>query len=185
MVIQKVAFNAVTDVVFDDGTVTEPVTKAQVKSFCKLNTGTTEDALLDIFITAARIQCEQYCNIGFIPREVTAIINNSCGNVYLPFGPVTLPVTSIKDSDGVDISDYEIQGTKWARLVKPTLENITIVYNAGYEDLPGELKLAVLQQVFYLYENRGESNEISRSGVVEIHLSAEAKATLNRLRRNL
>lgn len=165
----KAPWNGVTDYIFDDGTATEPVTKDEVKAFCKLNTGTTEDTLLDIFITAARQQCESYSNIGFIPREVTAVLSNLCGSIFLPFGP-TQEITSVTDKDGNELeldNGYTISGTKWKQLLTPWWDGLTVVYNAGYGDdydLPAELKLAVLQQVFYLYQNRGEISEVTRTG---------------------
>ncbi len=174
---------------FVDGTVTEPVTKDEVKAYCKLNTGTSEDTLLDIFITAARQQCEAYTNIGFIPRVVTAVITNLCGGIFLPYGP-TQDITSVTDKDGnVLVADegYTIQGTKWKQLLTPLEDGLIVVYDAGYGDeydLPGELKLAVLQQVFYLYQNRGEISDVTRIGIpTETTLSQQAKATLNRLKR--
>ncbi len=186
---ERARFNAVNDIIFDDGSVTEPVTKGEVKAFCKLNTGTTEDTILDLLITAARQQCEAYCNIGFINRDITAVINNSCGGIYLPYGPVQ-DITSVKDwNDETLTADegYTTQGTKWLQLLTPCKEGLTVVYNAGYGDdydMPGDLKLAVLQQVFYLYRNRGEVSEVTRNDQsTQLPLSPQAKATMSRLKR--
>ena len=173
---------------FSDGTITEPVTKDEVKAYCKLSTGTAEDTLLDIFITAARKQCEAYSNISFIPRTVTAIITNFCGGIFLPYGP-TGAITSVTDKDGTALTvdeTYTIQGTTWKQLLTPLQDGLTVVYAAGYANgsLPAELKLAILQQVFYLYENRGEISSVTRQGIpTETTLSPQAKATLHRLKR--
>lgn len=170
------------------GSITEPVTKDEVKAFCKLSTGTAEDTLLDIFITAAREQCEAYSNISFIPRTVTAIVTNLCGGIFLPYGP-TLAITSITDQDGnvLTTDDYKVQGDKWKQLLTPKQDGLIVVYTAGYGttyDFPKELKLAILQQVFYLYENRGEISNVTRQGIpTETTLSPQAKATLQRLKR--
>ena len=186
---ERAKFNAVNDFTFDDGSVTEPVTLAEVKSFCKLGTGTAEDTVLELLITAARQQCEAYCNIGFIPREVTAVLNNSCGGIYLPYGPVQdiVSVTDWNDEALTVDEGYTTQGTKWVQLLTPHEEGLTVVYNAGYGDdydLPGDLKLAVLQQVFYLYRNRGEISDVTRNDQsTQLSLSPQAKATMSRLRR--
>lgn len=167
------------------GSITEPVTKDEVKAYCKLSTGTAEDTLLGIFITAAREQCEAYSNISFIPRTVTAIVTNLCGGIFLPYGP-TGSITSVTDKDGnilVENETYIIQGTTWKQLLTPKQDGLIVVYAAGYATIPSELKLAILQQVFYLYENRGELAEYSRMGVIELTLSPQAKATLQRLKR--
>lgn len=185
----KAPFNAITDCFFDDGTITEPVTKAEVKSFCKLNSGTSEDDILDMLITSARQQCEAYSNIGFIPREVTATLSNLCGNIYLPYGP-TQDISSVTDKNGnalVADDSYTVSGTKWKQLLTPWEDGLVVVYDAGYGDdyeLPAEIKLAILQQVFYLYQNRGEISDVTRNGTpTETSLSPQARNTLNRIKR--
>lgn len=168
------------------GSITEPVTKDEVKAYCKLSTGANEDTLLDIFITAAREQCEAYSNISFAPRTVTALITNLCGGIFLPYGP-TGAIASVTDKDGdvlVAGETYTIQGTTWKQLLTPLQDGLVVVYAAGYATIPSELKLAILQQVFYLYENRGESSSVTRQGIsTETSLSPQAKATLQRLKR--
>ncbi len=184
---KRANFNA-SQTSFANGTITEPVTLAEVKAYCKLSTGTAEDSLLTLFISAAREQCEKYTGISFIPRTVTAIITNLCGGIFLPYGP-TGAITSVTDKDGnvlVDDDTYTIQGTTWKQLLTPLEDGLIVVYAAGYANgsLPYDLKLAVLQQVFYLYINRGETSSVTRQGVpTETTLSPMAKATLQRLKR--
>lgn len=172
-------FNAVLDIVFEDAVdFSEPVTKTDVKVYCKLDTGTLEDSLLDSFITTAREQCEDFTGISIIRRSVQAVLNNSNGGIFLPYGPVVLPLTSVKDWNGdiIAVDNYEISGTQFPQLISPQETKLTVNYDAGYTIIPERIKLAVLQQVFYLYENRGEKD-------VALTLSPQAKATLQRLRR--
>ena len=184
----KVKFNAVLDASFsDDGD--EPVTKDEVKAFCKLTTGTAEDDLLDMMIAAARRQCEDYAGLSLVERKITATLTNLNGNIYLPYGPV-MEVSKVYDSSGAELTtaDYKLSGVEFLQLVTPTQERLKVEYTAGYGSttwaLPGELKIAVLQQVFYLYNTRGETAQASRSGtVVELTLSPQARATLTRLKR--
>jgi len=182
---RKVPFNAVLDLIFDDGAVTEPVALADVKSYAKIDTGTVDDAILTYLITTARQQCEDFTGISIIPRTITAVLNNSCGGIFLPYCPFKT-LTSITDMDGNAITsdNYKISGTIFPQLICPSWDRLTLVYTAGYTNLPQEIKTAILQQTFYLYENRGESAVISRSGIVaELTLSPQAKATLQRFRR--
>ena len=165
---------------------TEPVTLAEVKAYCKIDTGTTDDDILNELIVTAREQCEDFTGISIIVRTVTTVLNNTCGNIYLPYCPL-ISLTSVTDQDGnvlmVD-DDYKLSGTMFPQLIFPKWDRLTLVYNAGYGIPPSRIKTAILQQVFYLYENRGESAVISRSGIVaELTLSPQAKATLQRFRR--
>lgn len=184
-----VRFNAVLDRVFTSESSTEPVTVAEVKTFCKISTGTAEDTLLASLISTARIQCEDFTGISFIPRTVTAVVNNTNGGIYFPYCPL-VSITSIKDEDGNAITspDYKVSGTMFPQLITPKYNRLELKFTAGYGTtqwpIPASLKSAVLQQVFYLYNNRGETSQASRNGtVVELTLSPQAKATLSRVRR--
>ncbi len=181
-----VKFNAVNDIQFTDGTVTEPVTLQQCKDWMKLGTGATEDALITQLITTARLMCEQYLNISLISRTVTAVLNNSCGGIYFPYGPVNT-ITSITDFDGnvlmVD-GDYKISGTMFKQLLTPKENRLTCIYTAGYTTLPVEFKNAILQQVFYMYNNRGEFSHDDRQGMTtQLSISPMAKTIMKPLRR--
>jgi uncharacterized phiE125 gp8 family phage protein len=182
---KKVPFNAVLDLIFNDGTPTEPVVVQEIKDYAKIDTGTADDTILGYLITTARQQCEDFTGISIIPRTVTAVLNNSCGGIFLPYCPFKT-LTSVTDQDGnvLTTDDYKLSGTTFPQLIYPKWDRLTLVYTTGYVKLPQEIKTAILQQTFYLYENRGESAVISRSGVVaELTLSPQAKATLQRFRR--
>jgi hypothetical protein len=160
----------------------EPVTLDEVKAYAKIDTGTADDSILTDLITTAREQCEDFTGISIVNRTVTAELNNGCGGIYLPYGPF-ISLMSIVDCNAVAITDYKLSGMLFPQLIYPH-ERVTLVYTAGYGLPPQRIKTAILQQTFYLYENRGESAVISRSGVVaELTLSPQAKATLQRFRR--
>lgn len=176
----KVRFNAVLDIVFDDTSITEPVTLAEAKAWAKIDT-TADDSIITSLITTARQQCEDYVGISLVGHTIKAVLNNSNGGIFLPYGPV-VEISSVKDEDGNAITDYETSGTNFVQLLYPTLERITVEYTTGYDSLPGELKTAILQQFFYIYHNRGEIIDFNRQGDFAA-LSQQAKATLQRLRR--
>ncbi len=130
---------------------TEPVLLAEAKLWCKIESDQTEDdAIVTALIKAARRKCEQFVNLGFITRTVTANINNPNGNFYLPYGPVTnTPTATDGDGNALDV-------TWQLGLLKAPLGESTVTYNAGYDELPEELKTALKEQIIYMHEHRGE-----------------------------
>lgn len=159
-------FNAVTDVTFSNEDSQEPITLEEAKVFCRidLDGDEIEDDLISSLITTARQQCEGYVNMSFINRTVTAYLNNSCGNIYLPYGPVRQDSGSSDSGSSIQlfncedeaITDAVIVGDRFPSIQKPALKFIKAVYDAGYGVLPKKFKTAILQQVGYLYENRGD-----------------------------
>ena len=136
------------------GGFTEPVTLEEVKLFCKIDFN-DDDVLIETLITAAREMCEDYSNIGFVNREITAVINNGNGGFYLSLGPVTSDVTGSDEYDNE--VEVKISGSKFKQIITPTLHRMTVEYTAGYEVLPAQLKTALLNAIFYLYDNRAQA----------------------------
>lgn len=163
----EIAYNAVLSVTFDDGTVTEPITLQEAKDWCRVDI-TDDDTLITLLITAARIVCENHANLSFIEREVTAKIINGLGGFVLPYGPVT-SITSVTIADGTDIYDADFS------IDDPYGKLYTVVYDAGYATLPQNLRHAVLNQIAFMYDNRGD--ERVQSGVGEL-----SKLLLNQVR---
>ncbi len=169
---------------------TEPITVQQFKDYAKIDTGSIDDAIISEMITAAREQCEDYAGVSIIARSVTALLNNSCGGIYLPYCPF-ISLTSITDSNGDAIvtDNYKLSNKYnsslyFPQLVSPADSCVTLVYTAGYGIAPAKFILAIKQQTFFLYENRGELALIGRSGQeADVTMSPQAKATLSRLRR--
>lgn len=144
-----IAYNAVLETAFsDDGTETEPVTLQAVKDWCRIDVA-DDDALITELITAARLVCEHASNLSFIQRTVTATIHNGLGNFNLPYGPVIGEVTSIANVDGDAVTEYVLRD--------PYDSDMTVVYEAGYETLPRNLRSALLAQIAFMYENRGDA----------------------------
>jgi hypothetical protein len=147
-------FNAVLDIQFDEGTITEPVTLQEVKDWLKIDV-TDEDILLEELITSGRQLCESYTGLGFITRDIVAVLNNSCGNIYLPYSPITSDIV-LKDVDDNVITSPSIRGvlSKWIN--QPIIDYIKAEYTAGYAVLPVHFKNALLTTIAYLYEHRGD-----------------------------
>ena len=135
--------------------VVEPVTLAEAKLYCRVTTN-ADDALIETMITQAREAIEAATNLSLIPREVIVWFNNAGANFELPFGPVTY-FLSLYGNNGneIDAADYRIVGGNYPKIQFPAQENMKAVYNAGFDCIPKDLKIAILDQVSYDYENRG------------------------------
>jgi len=150
-----VDYNSVLDVQFQDGEITEPVTLTEAKNFCKIDISTDDD-LINLLITAARQMCEAYTGVGFVEHDVVAVLNNMNGDIYIPYGPM-IAINSVENEQGTVLildTNYTIGGNEFKRLKTPLQNNITIDYTTGYTTLPEALKTALLNQVYYLYDNR-------------------------------
>lgn len=157
-------YNAVISVSFsDEGS--EPVTLQEAKDWCRIDVS-DDDTLITSLIKAARIICEKYSGLSFVSKTVTAILVNGLGNIELPYGPVASEV-AYYDMDETELTDFDIS--------EPACDRIEAVYSAGYETLPANLKTAVLNQIAWMYENRGDAK--LASGVSE-----PAKLILNQVK---
>lgn len=170
------AFNAVLDVLFVEGSSpdVEPVTLAEALAQANIDNLGQDNALIEAYITTARIQCEGYTSIGFINRQVQAVVNNSLGGIYLPYGPIG-EVSTVTNIEGLN-QEFEVTGVQWKQLRKPLNNRLTVTYQAGYSELPELFKTALLQQVAYLYEHRGDESKVGE-------LSPVAKSLLQPHRR--
>lgn len=169
--------NRVLDVLFDDEG-TEPVTLADVKAQARIETD-DEDALLNSYITAARQMIEGYLNVSLVERVVTANLLNELGDIYLPYGPIGEITSFVQDhapEDKIDADIYKLRGQQFKRISTAFDDSITVTYTVGYATVPQYLKVAVLQQVAFMYENRGD---------VEKVLSPDVKNSLAQYRRVL
>jgi hypothetical protein len=65
--------------------------------------------------------------------------------------------TSLIDQNGDTIvaADYTLVGGKFPQLQRPQFQNLKATYVVGYATIPNDLKIAILDQVSYDYENRG------------------------------
>ena len=144
------AYNAVLGATFSDENPIQPVTLTEAKDWCRIDV-TDDDALITRLIKGARKVCETYVNLSFITRTVTATIHNGLGNFTLPYGPVIGDITSFADADAGVMTDYNLR--------TPYGSDIVVVYNAGYADgdLPEDLRTALLCQIAWMYENRGDA----------------------------
>jgi uncharacterized phiE125 gp8 family phage protein len=149
------------------GSTCEPVTLAEAKSYARVTTN-AEDALIEIMISSAREAVEVATGLSLIQKEIVVFFNNVSGNFPIPFGPVNINTFQLYDmgQDGLEIEspDYDLIGGIHPTLGFPRYANLKATYFAGSTTIPKDLKLAILDQISYDYENRGLDSD---SGICE------------------
>lgn len=132
------------------------ITLAEVKTHLRIDFS-DEDTYIGSLIPVGREMIENYTGRALVPSEVTVILRNEISGMMLPWQPYVDSLV-LKDTDGNTISadDYEIKGSE---LFQYSYGEIRATYNSGYDEdtLPPSLKMAVLHQIAFLYEKRGDS----------------------------
>jgi uncharacterized phiE125 gp8 family phage protein len=151
----------------------EPIDRDDIgKLALKLEAGTTEDLLLNIWIQAAREKIEERTGLSLITQTRVMKLDYfpRCGHIELLYGPVQTVVVTYQDEDDttqtLSSSDYWLDthgpGTITIKNSWPSTKDrpaaVTITYVAGYgsgaTSVPAALKSAVLMRFAHLYENR-------------------------------
>lgn len=162
---------------FSGESATEPVTSSEQKAYSRI-TSTAQDSIIAIMIKAARQAIERYTNMSLIERTVTVQFNNPCGKYELPWGPITGDVV-FTDKDGNTVDDVELVGLDFKTVVNPLVYGTKAVFPAGYTaaNIPSDLKIAIMDQVDFMYEFRGSNIEMGT-------ICPKALATCQRWARN-
>lgn len=139
----------------DLGTITEPVTVAEAKEYCRV-TNNVEDDLFAELITQSRQAFEKAANVSITPKTITLWFTNAAGNFQLPFGPMTA-FTSLTDANGniLGTNVYNLVGGQFPNVQRPLWNDLKAIYTTGMATVPKEIKIAILDQINYGYENRG------------------------------
>lgn len=165
----------------------EPVTLEEIKRHLNLQFDTSgsydftdDDTKLQEIAKSSREVIEQYTGVSMASKTLKAIIRNECGNIEIPFGPVTT-LTSIKDADGVSLTSgttYIVRGNQFRWIESPRACYLEVNYTAGYTKLtiPAGLKRALLEQIAFDYANAGDQQREYATANVSICESALAKA---------
>jgi hypothetical protein len=145
--------------------VTEPITRAQVKERLRIHTSTTEfDTEIDNLIPMVRKWVENACHISLVNTRITLWAEFE-EKWELPYGPVVGVeyVGAMESTIGSGIPDFETLEEGWRTEGVRFLSFYTlspyvhkIIYTAGYQTIPYDLKMALLDAVAYFYRNRGD-----------------------------
>jgi uncharacterized phiE125 gp8 family phage protein len=145
----------------DNGTITEPVTLAEAKNYCRVST-TADDSLITILITQAREAIEKATGLCLTSKLVSVWFNNPAGNLEMPFGPMdptTFKLYDLNTGNEVLAANYFLTGDKFPSLNFPIWNKLKATYTSGYSTVPKDLKVAILDQIDFDYENRGADVE--------------------------
>ncbi|GAA3136619.1 hypothetical protein GCM10010466_29290 [Planomonospora alba] len=138
-----------------------------------------------------------YCrrNFGRVEGDVYTVIAPNDQTLELPGSPVH-EVTSV-EIDGVPVTEWTRAGStlwrRWGwtvRMFSDVPAEVRIVYTHGNDDVPGDVKAVICQEVARILESApGLASETvgdesrSYADAVPVGLSKSAKAALNRYRR--
>lgn len=178
------AQNRIIDIKKTD-TGSEPITLAQVKAQLIISF-TDDDTLLTSLITQARKAIENYCAVSIVTKNII-LTADLFQEWELPWGPVT-GITGVAQRSGTQGSgpatyataaDWTQSGDEFISFAPgspagwdwgaPLPKNFSaenryrITYNTG-PYTPEDLLLAILNEVAYRYENRG--NETATKGLI-------------------
>jgi hypothetical protein len=145
----------------------EPVTLVEVKRHLNLLFDTAgsyeftdDDTYLTDLVSQCRESLEQWLNVGMASKIYKAILRNECGNIEIPFGPVTT-LSSIKDVDGNTLTSgtgYTLRGNQFKWIEYPCSCYLEVNYTSGYTptNIPKGLKRALLEEIAFRYNSRGD-----------------------------
>jgi len=139
--------------------VVEPVTLAEAKNYCRVTTN-QDDALITDLITQAREAVEKATGLCIISRIVNVWFNNPSGGFQLPYGPITY-FMGLQDQNNNEVApaNYMLVGGQYPSLAFPIWNGLRATYQSGFDCVPKDLKIAILDQVDFDYENRGADIE--------------------------
>lgn len=166
----------------DDTLLTALITAARqaIEDYCHIS-------LIAKTITLTLAAAERPSSYFMQPYQVREQFNE----FEIPYGPIQSVdmVTSI-DSDGITVincalnSDYYLMGKAFQTIrISNNFSNNILVYTAGYGTaqgttpgpIPAGLKLAILNEVAYRYEARGEPQNIRATAFTEEGVSQFAR----------
>lgn len=179
------------DITTESG-IDEPVTLGEMKDYLRLegfvdeDESTTEslsdfdfdDTLISSFITAARKRAEKYCGISIVFHTWKDCFTNGAGDIEFRYGPIQSITSLAYKDDGtvVDEDNYETTGFDFQTLDTVYSDKMILIYDAGYEEVPEEISLAIKQMVAYWYKNRADESS-------KYLVPSQALATLEAFRR--
>lgn len=160
---------------------TEPFTVAEAKAYARI-TDSSEDALIGELITAARQAIEKFTQLALVPSNVVAILDNSYGEIELPYGPFVSDLVVV-DKEGTAVT-ATILGERFKYLESPINNYLKCTYKAGYTakseagyvTMPIDLLNAIKDQFAFLYGNRGDNT-------ADMHICGKAYRTVLRYTR--
>jgi uncharacterized phiE125 gp8 family phage protein len=166
--------NRIIDIKITEATITEAVTRAEAKRHCVVDAAfTADDTLFDDLIKECRQSIENACNISIVDKTVVLTADWKCEK-ELPYGPVKT-ITEVKFRTGTATDgtaqydtltgdDFSTDGELSKLFASSRCGRHKITYTTGFTTVPADLKLAILNEIAYRYENRGDE---AKAGISE------------------
>lgn len=148
----------------------EPATLAEIKRHLNLQFDTSgsfvfndDDNNLTDIAKQSRELLELYTGVSMAVKNYKAILRNDCGDIEVPFGPITA-ISSVKDIDGNSLisgTSYVLRGNQFKWIESPLSCYIEVNFTAGYTpaNIPLGLKRALLEQIAWNYVNAGDQKQ--------------------------
>jgi uncharacterized phiE125 gp8 family phage protein len=168
------------EIVTPVGSITdEPDSLERVKQHLNLQFDTAgsyefndDDDKLQVIMKDSREMLERFTGLSLAQKGYKAILRNQCGNIEIPFGPITT-ITSVKDVDGntlTDGTDYVIRGNKFKWIERPCSCYLEVSFTSGYtpDEIPEGLRRAWLVQIAWNYVNTGDQQQQFATANVDI-----------------
>lgn len=144
------------------GEITEPVSLAEAKEYLRIDFS-DDDTLITSLITSARQKCEKILGLVLVDTTVKALYKNNGTIVELFYGPIKSDEDGIPIITGFDDSD-SIKGWDGNVWIESQQHELNLTYDSGWEETPDWAKNAILKQVAWDYENRGDSQQKFAAG---------------------
>lgn len=136
-----------------------PVTWAQAKAHLRL-TGDTQQTYVESLIDAATDYAQEAMQCSLMPQTILATFYDG-KPIVLPRGPI-VEILSVAGDDAADVDDSAFfvahQGHRAEIKFRLSVAYpISVSYRAGYANagaVPAAIRMAILQHVATLYENR-------------------------------
>jgi hypothetical protein len=148
--------NRVIDIsIEEDEGVEEPVTLEEVKQHLNI-TFTDNDSFLARLIIRCRAALEKYTGLSLVEKSIELHCDNYEGDFELPYGPV-LGDPYITNSEDVEYDTATFSGIKFKKITTPRTGGLRLTYDTGYDIIPADLRMALLEEIAYRFENRGDT----------------------------
>lgn len=165
------------------GPALEPVTLAEAKAFLRVD-DTTEDGLIETLVTAARLHVEATTGLALLSQSWRAVLDRwpAALAVRLPVAPLIglASVTAYEEAGqahAVPVAQFLTEAAPARLLLPPSIDGMPVLrarlgieidYTAGHgitaEDVPADLRQALLLLVGFWFEHRDSAREGTPAG---------------------
>lgn len=128
----------------------EPVSITEAKNYLHIDFS-NDDTFVALLITAARKRLERYTGLSFGSKTIKVIMEIWAFQL-LPYGKVRSITSALREGDSD--TNYKLVGDEFHPEIGGKWE---VTYTTSQE-VADDLKLAILAEVAFRYENRGDDN---------------------------